>query len=118
MLLQGTNDTDIVLDFNEDAARYLTRKPHSGMLGLKKLSGNNPPYPPRARDSRIQGTVKMTVHIDAAGHVDKIAVISGPEALRDAAITAVKGWVYEPLIIESNAVPVQTLININFAIGH
>jgi TonB family protein len=117
VLLQGSDEANIVIDLNEDAARYLTRKPYAP-LGLKKLSGNSPVYPSSARDSRIQGAVKMTVRIDAAGHVDNIAVISGPEMLRDAAVTAVKSWVYEPLIIESNAVPVHTLISINFAIGH
>jgi TonB family protein len=117
VLLRGGDEKNIVLAFNEDAARYLIGKPGSGPSTLKKLSGKNAAYPTKARDSRIQGTVKMMVHLDTTGHVDKITVISGPEALRDAAVTAVNGWVYEPLVIGSSAVPVQTLITMNFAIG-
>lgn len=47
-----------------------------------------------------------------------IKEISGPEALRGVSTAAVKTWTYKPLIVESNAVPLRSLITINFAIGH
>ena len=56
----------------------------------------------------------MLAHIDTTGHVDKITVISGPWPLRDAAVKALKSWVYEPLVVESSAIPLLTLVTINF----
>jgi hypothetical protein len=115
VLLRGNDDANMVLDLNEDAARYLIVKLASDQIKLKKLSGEIPSYPFIAREAHIRGSVKMLAHIDTTGHVDKITVISGPEALRDAAVKALNSWVYEPLVIESSAIPLLALITINFA---
>jgi TonB family protein len=115
VLLQGSDDKNAVLDFNDDAARYLIAKPDS--IRPKKLSGDAPVYPPFARTVHTQGTVKMRVHIDATGKVDKVSVVSGPETLQEAAVNAMKTWTYEPLLVGSDAVPLQSLVAINFALG-
>ena len=59
----------------------------------------------------------MRVHIDATGKVDKVSVVSGPETLQEAAVNAMKTWTYEPLLVGSDAVPLQSLVAINFALG-
>jgi hypothetical protein len=115
VLLRGSDDANIVLDLNEDAARYLIVRTASDQVKMKKLAGEIPSYPSIARDSHIRGSVKMLAHIDTTGHVDKITVISGPEMLRDAATKAVNTWVYEPLVIGSTSLPLLALITINFA---
>ncbi|WP_158943464.1 energy transducer TonB [Granulicella sp. S190] len=83
----------------------------------KKIKTKAPTYPDQARNARISGSVKMIAQIESDGRVGKITMVSGPEILRDAAITAVKEWQYEPLVVESTAISQQTLIVINFNIG-
>jgi TonB family protein len=117
VLLRGKDEASIVLDLNEDAARYLTVRSAGDQVKLKKLSGEIPRYPFIAREAHVTGSVKMLAHIDTTGHVDKITVISGPEPLRDSAVKALKTWVYEPLVVESSAIPLQALITINFNIA-
>jgi hypothetical protein len=118
VLLMSSDKNNFVIDLNENAARYLIGKPHTSTSNVPKLSGNNPSFPHDARDSRIQGNVKLIAEIDTTGHVGEIKEISGPEALRGVSTAAVKTWTYKPLIVESNAVPLRSLITINFAIGH
>lgn len=114
VLLRGNDEKDIVLDVNEDAARYLTDKQARGQFKLPLHSTKAPVYPPEARRLHLQGSVKMMAHITPNGHVDNVEVISGPEMLRDSAVRSVKDWVYEPLIIGSNAVPVGMIVTIHF----
>jgi TonB family protein len=115
VLLRGNDDLNMVLDLNEDAARYLIVKSASDQIKLKKLSGEIPVYPSIARDNHIRGSVKMLAHVDATGHVDKVTVISGPEMLRDAAVKALNSWVYEPLVVGPSTISFLALITINFA---
>ena len=116
VLLRGSDDADVVLDLNEDAARYLVGKSVSGHASPKKLSGDPPVYPSIARDHHIRGSVKVLAHIDTTGHVNKITVISGPDLLRDAAVNTVNSWVYEPLIVGPSAVSLVALITVSFGI--
>jgi outer membrane biosynthesis protein TonB len=118
VLLMSSGKNDFIIDLNENAAKYLVGKPHTLTSNVAKLSGNNPSFPHDARDSGIQGNVKLIAEIDMTGHVGKITEISGPEALRGVSSAAVKTWTYKPLIVESSTVPLRSLITINFAIGH
>jgi TonB family protein len=117
VLLRGSAADDVILDVNEDAAHYLTGKTASANSNQRSLRQPAPEYPIRARENRIQGTVKMLTHIAADGHVDKVVVISGPDVLRSAAVDALKKWIYFPLKIDSIAVAVQTVVEIHFRIG-
>lgn len=125
VLLRGSSANDVILDVNEDAAHYLTGKTSSAFTEKTTSANSNlrtfrqptPVYPIQARENRIQGTVKMLAHIAADGHVDKVVVISGPDVLRSAAVSALKKWTYFPLKIDSIAVPVQTVVEIHFRLG-
>jgi len=54
-----------------------------------------PSYPELAKKMHVQGTVVVEAKVDADGHVTEVKVISGSSLLKDAAVTAVKDWVYE-----------------------
>ena len=56
-------------------------------------------YPADALADQVQGTVGLRLSIDTTGHVTDAEVTSGPEALRQAAIDAVRQWVYQPFAI-------------------
>jgi periplasmic protein TonB len=60
------------------------------------LKAANPVYPPDAMRSYITGDVKAEVVVNASGHVTDVKVISGPKALREAAVAALKAYEYAP----------------------
>jgi TonB family protein len=62
----------------------------------KLLKAANPVYPPEAMANYITGDVKAEVEVDARGRVGAVNVISGPRALREAAIRALKQYEYAP----------------------
>lgn len=62
----------------------------------KLLKPVNPVYPPDAMTNYITGDVKAEIEVDALGHVGEVKVISGPAALRDAAVAALKQYQYAP----------------------
>lgn len=56
-----------------------------------------PAYPPEMKKKGIEGLVKIDLTVSAKGEVTKATVVSGPEELREAAVTAVRQWRYKPL---------------------
>jgi TonB family protein len=66
------------------------------VLPAKLLKAANPVYPPDAMTNYITGDVKAEVTVDDSGHVGEVKVISGPQALRDAAVAALRQYAYAP----------------------
>ncbi len=60
----------------------------------------NPPprYPESARRRGVQGTVVLSVHVDARGRASNLWLFtsSGHRSLDNAALQAVKDWIFEP----------------------
>jgi TonB family protein len=56
-----------------------------------------PKYPPLAYQARIEGTVRLSVVVDATGKVVKATVISGHGLLQAAACENVKTWHFAPV---------------------
>jgi TonB family protein len=71
-------------------------------------------YPPLAKGIHIQGVVRLTVVIDADGRVADVHVITGHPLLVDAALDAVKQWVYRPTIVNGRNVEVVTQVEVEF----
>ncbi|HLI75574.1 MAG TPA: energy transducer TonB [Acidobacteriaceae bacterium] len=71
-------------------------------------------YPEDAKAAHVEGTVVMSAHIGKDGHVGSLAVVSGPQLLQEAAVNAVKQWVYRPYLLNGEAVEVATTIIVNF----
>jgi Gram-negative bacterial TonB protein C-terminal len=95
VLLDGGETKGVVLNANEDAARYLVEKLPPKEASKLVISGKNPIYPPIARAAHVAGSVKITIHVTSTGVVERIAIVDGPEMLRGAAADAVKQWVYK-----------------------
>jgi TonB family protein len=70
----------------------------------KLLKAANPVYPPDAMTNYITGDVKAEVTVDPSGHVEEVKVISGPQALRDAAVAALKQYQYAPATLAGKSV--------------
>ncbi len=64
---------------------------------IKKVE---PVYPDEARKAGIEGTVTVEATTDNRGRVQKVKVLRSIPELDQAAVDAVKQWVYEPMIID------------------
>ena len=71
-----------------------------GML-LHKV---HPPYPPLARQARIQGTVTLQAEIAKDGSIQNLRLLSGHPMLAPAALQAVKQWKCRPYILNGEPV--------------
>jgi TonB family protein len=68
----------------------------AAVIPAKLLKTVNPVYPPDAMRHYITGDVKAEVVVEASGHVGEVKVISGPQALREAAVEALQQYEYAP----------------------
>ena len=76
-----------------------------------------PVYPPLAKAARVQGTVKFEAKISTDGTIRDLKLISGPPLLVQAAMHAVKQWVYKPTLLNGEPVEVLTTIDVNFTLS-
>jgi TonB family protein len=75
----------------------------------------DPVYPEEARLQRISGMVIVGTVIDHTGAVRDIKVLKGlPHGLSEAAVDAVKQWVFKPGTMNGEAVDVLFNLTINF----
>jgi TonB family protein len=84
----------------------------------KLISNPQPDYPEVARQARISGTVELTVIIREDGHMQEVHVVSGHPLLRQAALDAVKNWVYQPTTLNNQPVKVATTVDVIFTLGN
>jgi TonB family protein len=73
-----------------------------------------PVYPEVARVAMIEGVVILGVKTDEQGKVIDVMVLRSIPLLDQAAIDAVRQWVYEPMIIDGKAVPVVFTQTVRF----
>ena len=84
----------------------------------KILHRVNPPYPPLAKQARIQGAVKLEGIIAKDGTIQLLKVISGHPLLVPAALDAVKQWRYRPTHLNGEPVEVIAPIVVNFILSN
>jgi len=85
--------------------------------GSKIVNKATPVYPPLAKQARVQGTVQLSVQIGPDGTVQDVQLLSGHPLLVQAAIDAVKQWVYQPTLLNGNPVSVLTTVDVNFTLS-
>ena len=85
-----------------------------GVQEAKLVFSPKPLYPPLAKQARISGTVRLAAQISADGHIEDLRVVSGHPMLIQAAIEAVRQWVYRPTLLNGEPVEVLTEIQVNF----
>ncbi len=78
----------------------------------------SPTYPTIAQNAKIQGIVSVEAITDIYGRVTTARVLGGHPLLRDAALRAVRQWVYEPYIVNGLPKPVKFIVSINFRLGN
>jgi protein TonB len=83
----------------------------------KKLKNVNPAYPDIAKQARVQGVVILECTISPQGKVSDVKVLRGIPLLDQAAIDAVKQWVYTPTLLNGVPVPVIMTVTVNFKLS-
>jgi protein TonB len=83
----------------------------------KMVKRVSPVYPPLAKQARIQGTVILSAVISKDGTIQDLKVVSGHALLIQAALDAVKQWVYQPTQLNNEPVEVSTEIEVHFTLS-
>jgi protein TonB len=78
------------------------------------ISRKNPDYPTLAKQAGARGEVVVTAVVGADGRVKDVRVLSGHPLLRNAAVAAVKEWVYKPTTLNGKPVDSESRIVLNF----
>ena len=77
------------------------------------ISRAEPAYPAVLRNNGIGGTVRVQVTIASDGAVEKVELLGGSPVLGEAAMTAIKQWVYA-----AGRSRTQTVVSIDFDASH
>lgn len=73
-----------------------------------------PAYPEFAREAQIQGKVTLHVLVGKDGRVKSVKVIKGVTGLNDAAVEAIKKWVFKPALSNNKPVAVWVEVPMDF----
>ena len=87
------------------------------VMAAKLIRQPKPPYPPLAKQARIQGTVRFNAVIGKDGTIQNLTLVSGHPLLVPAATEAVRQWLYQPTLLNNEPVEVVTQIDVNFTLS-
>ena len=76
-----------------------------------------PAYPALAKTARISGTVRLQGIIGKDGAIKNVQLISGHPLLVQAALEAVRQWVYKPTLLNGEAVELIAPIDVIFTLN-
>ena len=82
----------------------------------RKLRHVAPEYPDLARQAHVTGMVIVEAIIGPDGRVGNISVLRSIPMLDEAAVAAVKQWVYAPTLLNGVPVPVIMTITLRFSL--
>jgi len=82
--------------------------------GPKILKKVDPVYPEEARKKGLEGDVIIEATVDEAGKVKEAKVLKGVDDLNQAALDAIKQWLYEPVVVDGKPKAVKFTVTIRF----
>jgi protein TonB len=83
----------------------------------QKLKDVAPVYPDIAKQARVQGVVILECTISPQGKVTDVKTLRGIPLLNEAAVSAVRQWVYTPTLLNGVPVPVIMTVTVNFKLS-
>lgn len=89
----------------------------SGVMLAKLIRQVKPVYPPLAIQTRTEGTVRLQAVISRDGIIQELQVVSGHFLLVQAAVDAVRQWVYQPTTLNGVPVEVVTTVDVHFKLS-
>jgi periplasmic protein TonB len=78
---------------------------------LKKVG---PVYPDLAKQARLSALIILEATVDATGHVREVTILRGSPIFDDAAMEAVRQWVYRPLLLNGVPTPFVLTVTVKF----
>jgi protein TonB len=91
-------------------------RPGGNIEEPRKIKYVAPIYPQIAQAARREGTVIIEAIIGEDGHVAQTRVLKSVELLDEAALTAVRQWVFTPTRLNGEPVPVVMTVTVTFKI--
>jgi protein TonB len=82
-----------------------------------KLVDVRPVYPPEAQAARVQGVVILEAVIGTDGHIQNVTALRSIPLLDQAAIDAVRQWVYSPELVNGQPVAITITVTVNFTLA-
>ena len=79
-----------------------------------KVTDVPPVYPPVAQAARVSGVVILEAVIGPGGNVTDVKILRSVPLLDDAAVEAVRQWIYTPTLLNGVPVPVIMTVTVNF----
>ena len=76
-----------------------------------------PVYPPLAKQARVSGVVELLGVLGTDGRIHELKVLRGHPLLINAALEAVRQWIFEPTLLNGQAVEVAAPITVNFVLN-
>lgn len=80
----------------------------------KRLKYVEPVYPVFALQARVQGIIIIEATVDASGRVSDATVLRGIPILDQAALDAVRQWVYTPTLLNGVPTPILMTVTVTF----
>jgi TonB family protein len=87
-------------------------------MGRRIIHQVMPEYPELARQAGVQGTVVLDTVVSVEGAVTQVKFVSGPEALSQAAMDAVRWWRFEPYFVNGQPATVETTVAVDFRLAN
>ena len=87
-------------------------------MGRRIIHKVMPGYPESARQAGVQGTVVLDAVVSVEGAVTQVKLVSGPEALSQAAMDAVRWWRFEPYFVNGQPATVETTVAVDFRLAN
>ncbi|MEQ1946454.1 MAG: TonB family protein [Bryobacteraceae bacterium] len=87
------------------------------VLAAKLIHRVVPVYPISAKLARVSGTVRLIGVVSEEGIIQQLQVISGNPLLIQAALDAVRQWVYSPTLLNGKSVEVSAPIDVIFTLS-
>jgi protein TonB len=82
----------------------------------RKLVNVKPVYPELAVKARLEGVVIIEATIDPRGRVSNATVLRGLPLLDEAALEAVRQWVYTPTLLNGVPTPIIVVVTLTFSL--
>lgn len=123
-LLRMKNKNTEADEYEQQARKiYAARTPYpktinasGGVLQGTAILKVQPEYPSAAKQSRVQGSVRVSVEIDEAGIPVKATAIDGPVELKKVSEEAAKKWRFKPTELAGSPVKVIGVLTFNFTL--
>lgn len=87
------------------------------ILAAKLIRKVVPSYPAMAKLARVSGTVHLLGIVGKDGRIQQLHVTSGPALLVEAAVDAVRQWIYSPTLLNGKPVEVSAPIDVIFTLS-